>query len=169
MSGVKLSEILGYQLNMTHVAADRCLYRQLAGSSLRPTDTAALLLVRERPGCNQTTLGSALAGNRSVGMKVATRLEAGGLLRRRAGRDRRSRGLFITPEGEMALADMLTLHWQAEERLARNLTQTERTQLLHLLGKVHQAVCEEEATLPRNPAKRIPKRPLMPATRIAQA
>lgn len=158
---MKLTEILGYQLNITHCAAQRCLHRQLAGVALRPADTAALLFVRESPGCDQTTLGRALAGNRSVGMKVASRLESGGLLRRRAGRDRRSRGLFITPEGEVALAEMLPHHRRAEDRLATDLTPDERAQLLRLLGKVHNAVAEDEATLPHQPAYRAARGPRM--------
>jgi hypothetical protein len=89
---VKLADIVGYQLDMTHCAALRCLNRHLAGETLRPADTTALLLAREQPGCDQTLLGRLLAGNRSVGMKVASRLETRGLLTRGAGRDRAARG-----------------------------------------------------------------------------
>jgi len=144
---MRLAEIIGYQLDMARCAALRSLHRLLADSPLRPADTTALLLVRERPGCNQTTLGHVLAANRSVGMKVASRLEGRGLLTRGAGQDRRSKGLFITPEGERALAAVLRQHDRAEERLAVHLTPDERAQLLQLLGKVQQAIDEEEAEL----------------------
>jgi DNA-binding MarR family transcriptional regulator len=154
---MKLADILGYQLDMARCAALRSLYRLLGNESLRPADTAALALVREQPGCNQTTLGRALAGNRSVGMKVASRLEARGLLTRCAGRDARSKGLFLTPEGERALDDLLARHAQAEARLSAGLTPAERRTLLRLLGKVQQAVAEEEDALPIDQALKQPR------------
>lgn len=149
---MKLAGILGYQLDMARCAALRSLHRLLADIPFRPADTTALLLVSERPGCDQTTLGRMLAGNRSVGMKVASRLEAHGLLTRDSGRDRRSKGLFITAEGERVLADLLGRHARAEARLAACLEPGERATLLKLLAKVQRAVDEEEADLRRPPA-----------------
>jgi DNA-binding MarR family transcriptional regulator len=141
---VKLAEIIGYQLDMTRCAALRSLHRQLAGSPFRPADTTALLLVREQPGCDQTMLGRVLAANRSVGMKVASRLEAQGLLTRGAGRDRRSRGLFLTALGESVLADLLDRHQRAEACIATRLQPGEGVLLLRLLEKVRQAVDDED-------------------------
>ena len=97
---MKLDEILGYQLDMTRHAAMRSIHRRLAGSSFKPADTTALLLVRAQPGCSQAELGAALSGNRSVGMKVASPLEAKGLMTRGEGRDRRTKGLYLTAERE---------------------------------------------------------------------
>ncbi|MCB5423667.1 MarR family transcriptional regulator [Altererythrobacter sp. CC-YST694] len=144
---MKLAEIVGYQLDMARCATLRSIHRLLDGSGLRPADTTALALVREQPGCSQTVLGRALAANRSVGMKVANRLEARGLLTRAEGRDGRSKGLYITPEGERILAELLDLHGEAEIRLAAHLEPEERGELLRLLSKVQQAIEEEEAEL----------------------
>ncbi len=144
---MKLAEIIGYRLDMARCAALRSVHRLLDDTPFRPADTTALLLVRERPGCDQTTLGRALAGNRSVGMKVATRLEARGLLTRGEGRNRRSKGLYLTPAGEAALADLLARHDEAERRLCAALAPGERATLLTLLGKIERAVLDEEAAL----------------------
>lgn len=144
---MQLAEILGYRLDMARCAALRSLHRFLADSAMRPADTTALLLVRERPGCDQTMLGRALAGNRSVGMKVASRLEARGLLTRGEGRDRRSKGLYLTEEGEAMLASLLRRHTRSEALLAAYLEPGERETLLRLLAKVEQAVSDEEAVL----------------------
>ena len=144
---VKLNDIVGYRLDMARCAALRSLHRILDDTPFRPADTTALLLVREQPGCDQTTLGRALAGNRSVGMKLAARLEARGLLVRGAGRDRRSKGLYITEEGEAMLADLLERHRKSEAILTSALDEDERRQLLTLLGKVEQVVLDEEAGL----------------------
>ena len=144
---MKLGDIVGYRLDMARCAALRSLHRLLDETPYRPADTTALLLAKERPGCDQTMLGRALAGNRSVGMKVATRLEARGLLTRGEGRNRRSKGLYITPKGETLLADLLERHATAEARRAAALAPGERDLLLRLLQKVEQAVLDEEADL----------------------
>jgi DNA-binding MarR family transcriptional regulator len=147
---VKLSEIVGYRLDMARCAALRSLHRLLDDCEYRPADTTALLLIREQPGCDQATLGRALAGNRSVGMKLAARLEARGLLIRGEGRDRRSKGLYITPEGEAVLRHLMERHREAERRLAAALDAGEREQLLRLLDKIERGVLHEEADLTAN-------------------
>lgn len=144
---VRLDRILGYRLDMVRCAALRSVHRLLSDTPFRPADTTALLLVNEHPGCDQTTLGRALAANRSVGMKVAARLEARGLLARAEGRDRRSKGLFLTPAGETTLAGLLDRHDKAEQILTSALTSREREQLLSLLAKVEGAVLAVEAAL----------------------
>lgn len=144
---MKLNEIVGYRLDMARCAALRSVYRLLDGTGSRPADTTALLLIKELPGSDQTALGKALAGNRSVGMKLATRLEERGLLVRGPGRDRRSKGLYITAKGEEALADLLARHVEAEARLAAGLEPGERAQLLALLDKIEGVVLAEEAEL----------------------
>jgi DNA-binding MarR family transcriptional regulator len=143
----KLAQIVGYRLDMARCAALRGIHRLLEDIPYRPADTTALLLVRDQPGCDQTTLGRALAANRSVGMKVAARLEAKGLLIRGEGRNRRSKGLYLTAQGEAVLADLLARHDEAETRLTALLEPGEREQLLALLDKIERAVLEEEAGL----------------------
>lgn len=144
---MKLADILGYQLDMARCAALRSIHRLLGDGPYRPADTTALALVRENPGCNQTMLGRALAGNRSVGMKVASRLEGRGLLTRSAGRDGRSKGLYLTPKGEQVLDDLVARHMESEARLAAYLDPGEKTLLLALLAKVRRAIEDEEAAL----------------------
>lgn len=153
---MKLAEIVGYQLDMARCAALRSLHRVLDDGPYRPADTTALALVKEMPGCNQTFLGLALAGNRSVGMKVASRLEARGLLERGPGKDARSKGLYITANGERVLEELLAKHAEAEEKLDSYLDPDEKTQLLSLLNKIQKAIEEEEAALPTEIARRQP-------------
>lgn len=147
MARVKLDDIVGYRLDMARCAALRSIHRLLDDTTFRPADTTALLFVQEQPGCDQTMLGRVLAANRSVGMKVAARLEARGLLTRGEGRDRRSKGLYITSAGDAALAQLLELHRQGEARLTAALEPGEREVLLMLLGKIEQTVLDEEAAL----------------------
>jgi len=144
MKANKLADILGYQLDFTRHAALRSLGRYLDGGPLDPASLTALLLVRDRPGCDQTTLGRAMSGNRSVGMKVASRLEDAGLMERGEGRDRRSKGLYITDLGVQALSETLRRHARAEAVLAARLGPGERELLLRLLGKVCHAINDDE-------------------------
>lgn len=144
----KLSATVGYQLDITAQAALRSLKRFLAGDPLTPPSLTALLHVREAPGCDQASLGRALAGNRSLGMKIASTLETQGLLIRAAGRDRRSRGLFITEEGERVLANAVRRHEMAEKTIAVSLAPGEREMLLTLLAKVQHGIAITEATPP---------------------
>ena len=146
---MKLAEVIGYRLALARYAAVRSLLRELDGTDTGPADLTALMLVRERPGCNQTVLGRALGANRMVGMKVASRLEARGLLSRGAGRDRRSLGLFITESGERELDDLLGRHQRSEALIASYLSPAESKQLLVLLGKVQKAVDDEDVALRR--------------------
>ncbi len=142
---MKLSQILGYEIDVTRHVALRSLHRILADCPINPTLLSALLLVQDQPGCDQTELGRALVGGRSLGMKIASLLEGMGLMTRGPGRDRRSKGLYLTPDGERALAEVLALHARAEAILAAYLEPGERETLLRLLAKVQQAVRDEQA------------------------
>ena len=145
---MNLEEILGYQLDMTRHAVMRNVYRELDGL-LKTADTTALLLIRDQPGCDQASLGRALSGNRSVGMKVASRLEAKGMLTRAKGRDSRTISLYITEQGERLLVEAIRRHERAEARIAAHLDTGERDALLRLLKKVQRAVHDEEASASR--------------------
>jgi DNA-binding MarR family transcriptional regulator len=147
---MKLAQIVGYRLDMARCAALRSLHRYMGDTPFRPADTTALLLIKENPGCDQTTLGRALAGNRSVGMKLAARLESHGLLTRGEGRDRRSKGLYMTPKGEKVLAELIEKHRDAEARIESWLDADERDQLLRLLDKIEDGVLKDEAELASN-------------------
>jgi DNA-binding MarR family transcriptional regulator len=151
---MKLADILGYRLDIVHRAAVRSFLRRLEGSPFRATDIIVLLLLRDQPGCDQTAIGRALDGNRSVGMKTASRLEAEGLVTRGAGRDRRCKATHLTPAGETALDDVLRRLDSAEAALAAYLTTQERVQLLTLLGKVERGLLEEESALQASPQSR---------------
>ena len=143
---MNLQNLVGYHLNMARHAAMRNVYRELDGL-LRPADTTALMLARDQPGCDQAMLGRALSGNRSVGMKVASRLEAKGLMIRASGRDGRTKGLYITPEGDRMLTEALRRHEQAEAKLLAYLAPGERDISLRLLVNVQQAIQDAEAAV----------------------
>ena len=139
MATTTLGTNIGYQLHLAARLALHEAHEALAGMALTPARVTALLHIRDHPGCDQAALGRFLLVNRSAGMKVANRLAEAGLIERRAGRDRRSLGLFLTPAGDAALDGTLACLAEAEARLCARLAPHERTQFLSLLQKLQPA------------------------------
>ena len=139
MATTTLGTNIGYQLHLAARLALHEAHEALAGMALTPARVTALLHVQDNPGCDQAALGRFLLVNRSAGMKIANRLAECGLIERRAGRDRRSLGLFLTPAGIAALDATLACLAEAEARLCARLAPHERTQFLGLLQKLQPA------------------------------
>jgi DNA-binding MarR family transcriptional regulator len=132
----ELDSLVGYQLHLTNLLAMREARTALAALDTTPAKITALFLVRDHPGCDQTTLGRLLAVNRSGAMKVVNTLSERGLVERREGRDRRSNGLFLTLEGDRFLGAVLQALPKAEDFICRILSAAERAELLRLLKKI---------------------------------
>ncbi len=151
----RTTETVAYQLDAILCAVARNFQQSLAGTGFRPKEVRALALVKKHPGCDQTMLGRALVGNRSLGMKVASRLEEKGLLVRQSGRDGRSKGLFITSEGERVLGELPKLDAGLTARIISSLEPAEWEALHDLLSKIHCTVNAEEEALCLAPVARI--------------
>lgn len=132
----ELRDILGYQLRRASLIADDDARHVLEPFGLTPAKLTALLLIRGNPGCDQSALGRALSINRSSAMKLVNVLVDRGLIERRSGRDLRTNALYLTPEGEGGLIEMLDRLREADRELSDGLTAAERTVLLKLLQKV---------------------------------
>jgi DNA-binding MarR family transcriptional regulator len=133
-----LAQNIGYQLHLVARLADHEARAALSDLELTPARVTALIHIRGNPGCDQSALGRYLMVNRSAGMKIANRLADGGLVDRRAGRDGRSKGLFVTDAGATALTRTLACLADAEARLCARLAPGERETLLGLLHKLKQ-------------------------------
>lgn len=142
MSQDSLADNLGYQLHLAARRVDAHDRALLARLGLTPARYTALIYVRERPGIDQSELGRLLLVNRSAGMKVAARLAQQGLLDRAEGRDKRSVGLILTPEGEAVVAEAAIRLRASPPPVGSpfsTLTECQRAKLLQLLGKVNSA------------------------------
>ena len=159
MSGARArnrtTQTVAYQLDAILCAMARNFHQSLAGTGFRPRDVRALAVVKEHPGCDQTTLGRALVGNRSLGMKVASRLEEKGLLVRQGGRDGRSKGLFLTSEGERVLGELPKPDTGLTTRMISSLEPAEWEVLRDLLSKIQCTVNADEETLCLSSAMRV--------------
>jgi len=132
----RLGTNIGYQLHLAARFALHEAHEALAAMALTPARVTALIHIRDQPGCDQAALGRFLMINRSAGMKIANRLAECGLIERRQGRDKRSRGLFLTPAGMAALDGTLACLAEAEARFCARLDPDEQSQFLGLLQKL---------------------------------
>lgn len=110
------------------------------GVELTPVQYAALSSIRATPGIDQATLAGAIAYDKATIGGVVDRLAGKGLiLRGMSARDRRSRALTITSEGE-GLFQMVTPHIRAlQNDILSGLEEDEKTSFLELLRKTTEA------------------------------
>ena len=132
----ELLHLLGYRLQLAHMLATTDARAELEPYGLTPAKLTALLLIRDNPGCDQTTLGKALNVNRSSAMKIVNTLAEQDLIERRPGRDLRSNALHLTTIGKTRVAEMMRAIRVSDERVAQPLSGDERATLIALLDRV---------------------------------
>ncbi len=147
-SGVKaldrgvLPSLLGYVLRRTQSAvfADFAGTFAKAGEALTPGEFGLLVLVERNVGLSQMALARALGIDRSTLVPILNRLQARGLLVRRASpTDGRTHALGLTPAGDKALTRYARLVKAHEKRIAAGLSAAETRTLIELLEKVRAA------------------------------
>ena len=134
-----LPSLLGYVLRRTQSAvfADFAATFAKAGEALTPGEFGLLVLVERNPGLSQMALARALGIDRSTLVPILDRLQARGLLVRRASpTDGRTHALGLTPSGEKALTRFARLVRLHEKRIASGLSSAETRTLILLLEKV---------------------------------
>lgn len=143
-----LAADLGYQLQLAALASGHAARQELAELRLTPARVTALIHIRDQPGCDQTELGNRLLVNRAAGMKIANALADQGLIERLAGRDRRSKGLYLTATGQRTLAVAQGCLARAVERTCTGLQPDEQQALLRLLCKLNASATLERTAAP---------------------
>jgi DNA-binding MarR family transcriptional regulator len=143
--GSDLDGLLGYQLQMANLIAINDAREALAEHGITPAKLTALMLIQANPGCDQTALGRALRINRSSAMKIVNFLEEKGLIERRPGRNLRTNALYVLPDGEKRLKEMLATLRDVDATLSERLTPNERQTLFKLLGKLGHAKVKRAA------------------------
>jgi len=104
---------------------------------LTPLQYAALLGIRENPGCDQTTLANYVALDRSTIADVVGRLESKALIRRRPGaRDRRTKRLDLTPAGRKLVVAASAAVGGVQDMILAPLKPAERTMFMDLLRRL---------------------------------
>jgi len=134
--GTDLDQLIGYQLQRSNMLAIDDARRALLPFGVTPAKLTALLLIRANPGCDQTALGRALSINRSSAMKLVNFLAERDLIERRPGRDLRTNALYLLPQAEQRITEMVQALHDSDARLVERLSSGERAQLAALLRKL---------------------------------
>jgi DNA-binding MarR family transcriptional regulator len=132
-----LPSLLGYQLRL----AQRAIFSDFADSlgelDVSPGLFGMLVVIEANPGLKQSQLARAAHLDRSSLVPALDKLEARGLVTRRASEhDRRVNGLWLTEQGSALLKKLKQRVARHEQRLARGLSRSEREQLVALLARI---------------------------------
>lgn len=130
-----LGERLGLLLHYVDVRAMAALSTRMAALGVTPARATAVVYIALHEGCDQMTLGRALGINRASTMKAVDELEALGAIERRAGRDRRTNALHLTPSGKVLRDEIERATLEHDQSAFTVLTAEERAELRRLLNK----------------------------------
>jgi len=132
-----LPTLLGYQLRRAQLAVFQNFAEVVGASELTPGQFGVLAVIDANPGLSQTQLGGALGIDRSTVVAVIDRLEQRRLVLRHASpHDRRSHALHLSAEGKATLTRLIERVHVHEQAITRDLTESERAQLMALLQRV---------------------------------
>ena len=132
-----LPELLGYQLRLAQRAMFDDFAEAIGGLEVSPGLFGMLVVIEANPGLKQTELANAAQLDRSSLVPALDKLEARGLVARRASsHDRRVNGLWLTQDGNALLRKLKQRVARHEQRLLEKLSAAERDQLMALLKRI---------------------------------
>ena len=134
-----LSGTVSYGMKRAYRRVIRDLEEALQPHGFTPPLLAALSISADSPGMAPAHLAEAMGHGRSRAAPLLDRLEGDGLLERRAGTDRRSLGLYVTPQGAAVLQRLRPILTAHERRITAGLAPAEARALAALLERVAQA------------------------------
>lgn len=113
------------------------VFHDTHGRQITPVQYGILRALQDTPGIDQVTLAGKVALDTSTTADIATRLESKGWIVREM-LARRQRSLYLTPQGEAIVAEMLPRVLPMYRQLLAPLAPGEQKELLRLLRKVVQ-------------------------------
>ncbi len=131
-----LTDNPGHLVRRLHQIAVSIFQRETENLDVTPVQYAAMFTLRDNPGLDQRALARAIAFDRSTIGDVVQRLEKKGLVRREGGRDRRTKNLFLTIEGERLLDDSVGPIGVFKATLMAPLSEGEQFIFMYLLRKL---------------------------------
>lgn len=134
--GTDLHEQLGYQLQRINLQLMDRARVALCEFRISPAKVAAMVLIRDNAGCDQSALGRALSINRASAMKLVNALAECDYVERRPGRDLRTIALHLTRNGHEALGRMIIALRASETDFSAPLDCAEQAELMRLLRKL---------------------------------
>ena len=130
----QLENHLGYFLRRLQIWVFQDFIQTLRPMKVRPAQYSVLLVIEANPGRSQAAIAQTLSIERARLARLLHVLERRKWITRRASAsDARSHSLYLTKEGEKALAQIKNLAKQHEAQLAAFIGHRRRQQLLDLL------------------------------------
>jgi DNA-binding MarR family transcriptional regulator len=124
----------GYQIRRLQQIAVAIFLQDVEGTGLTPVQFAALHALTDRPGIDQRTLSRTIGLDTSTIAGVVDRLEARGLVQRKASPDdRRVRLLHPTEAGRRAWAEASPAVSRAQARILAPLPAAEQVEFMRML------------------------------------
>jgi DNA-binding MarR family transcriptional regulator len=129
-----LPGLSGFVLRLAQLAVFGDFITACRRFDIRPAQYSVLTVIENNPGINQTELSGALAIKRANLVGMINDLERRGLVQRRAARDRRAFGMFLTDRGAALMPEVHAVVRAHDRRVTRRLGKGGRDQLLALLN-----------------------------------
>ncbi len=127
----------GHLIRRAQQIAVAIFIEECAAFDITPVQYAALVAIRENPGIDATRLSALVAFDRSTLGNVLERLEAKGVVKRRAGKeDRRVKALALTQVGQELLTAVEPAVERAQARILSPLAPADQATLMALLGQL---------------------------------
>jgi len=147
-----LPQLAGFILHRAEMVIFRDYKAATASTGLTQAQFAVLEIVSCNTNVMQVELAVQLAMDKATMMVMVDRLEAGGLLRRRASKiDRRRQELVITPKGEGLLIETRRLALAHEAALFSHIPPAEMKRLVRTLTKICAASGQRGGLAERRP------------------
>ncbi len=139
----------GHLVRRAHQLAVALFMEETAAFEVTPVQFAILNALIDIPGEDQVTLAARVAFDAATSGSVIGRLEAKGWIRREVDpQDKRRKLLWVTPEGEQAVAQMKPGVARVQQRLLAPLAAPEQAQFVDLLARL---VAAHEASASKSP------------------
>jgi DNA-binding MarR family transcriptional regulator len=133
-----MESLVGYALRRAQLNHYRDFMKYMTAENMRPSEFAALAILRRTPSLTQTVLAAKLGIERSGVVLVVDNLEQRGLILRVPSKeDRRSYALEITPTGHATFERLSKLNMAWDRRFTEALSDGERQTLLDLLHRLY--------------------------------
>ena len=127
----------GYLFRRMQQIAVAIFMEECRAYDLTPVQFAALVAIHTHPAIDATRLSAVIAFDRSTLGNVIERIEAKGLVVRKASPDdRRTKLLYLTRSGAALLRDIVPAVDRAQARMLQPLKPADRKTLMALLGQL---------------------------------
>jgi DNA-binding MarR family transcriptional regulator len=132
-----LDELVGYHLRRASAVVGSDYFRSVEPNAMRQVLFGVLSVISANRGINQANVGRVLGIAKPNMVALVNELIGHGWVERSIDTvDRRAFVLTLTPAGQVAVTDALTLIGVHEERMAKDLNAQERRMLINLLSRI---------------------------------